>query len=214
MPLSISAGSLALSPSLTTYFLGVGGTAPYVYSVLAGGAGGTINPITGFYTAPSVTGSDSIQVTDAASGIQTVDILIGTPLELFCDVIQRKMNLGQGQVYLFDQKINIPTDSRLYVAVGVTSCKPFGNSNRLNASGFEDQSANFYSTLDINILSRGPEARDRKEEVILALNSIYSQQQQEQNGFYIGKISTSFVNLSEIDGSAIPYRFVISVALQ
>lgn len=72
------------------------------------------------------------------------------------------------------------------------------------------------ATLDIDIISRGPEARDRKEEIILALNSIYAQSQQEGNSFYIGKLppSARFVNLSNIDGAAIPYRFRISVNLQ
>ncbi len=68
--------------------------------------------------------------------------------------------------------------------------------------------------LGLDIISRGPAARDQKELVIAALNSNYSEQQQEKNAFYIGKISTGFANLSNIDGAAIPYRFHISCAFQ
>jgi hypothetical protein len=110
-----------------------------------------------------------------------------------------------------------PTDTNLYVAVSVPSCKPFGNSNRSLSSGGGLQSDQFVSMLavtDIDIISKGPAARDRKEEIILAFNSNYAQQQQDANSFYIGKISTGFLNLSDIDGAAIPYRYRISVNMQ
>lgn len=216
MSVSISAGTLALASGLSTYFLGIGGTAPYTYSVIGGGAGGTINS-SGFYTAPSnVTQSeyDTIQVVDSLLSSAEVQILIGSPLDLFCDIIQTYMGLSQGQVYLWDQKINIPTDSRLYIAISILSCKPFGNSNKMDSNGNAVQSVNMQVRLGIDILSRGPDARDKKEQIILALQSPYAEQQQNFNSFYIGKISTDFVNISEIDGAAIPYRFNISVMMQ
>ena len=212
--ISISAGTLALAPNLYTSFLGLGGTAPYTYSVIPGGAGGTINSSTGAYVAPSVFGTDVVQVTDATSATAEATVLIGSPLDLFCDIIQTEMALSQGQVYLWDQKINIPGDSRLYVPVGILSCKPFGNSNKMDGNGNSIQSVNMSAVLSVDILSRGPEARDRKEEVILALQSNYAQSQQEINSFYVGKLSTAFVNLSLEDGAAIPYRFNISVQIQ
>jgi hypothetical protein len=50
--------------------------------------------------------------------------------------------------------------------------------------------------------------------VLLALGSIYAEQQQELNSFKIGQIPSGFMNLSEIDGSAIPYRFNIVCTIQ
>lgn len=213
MSLSVLQNATAMATNLTQYFAGTGGTAPYTYAVIPGGAGGGI-ATDGLYTSPNDTGVDTIQVTDAVNATAEATVLIGTPLELFCDVIQNQMQLSQGQVWLWDQKINIPTDSRLYIAISMLTCKPFSNINQLDSEGNAVQVVNMGADLDVNILSRGPEARDRKEEVILALNSIYSQSQQEVNSFYIGKISTGFHNLSEIDGAAIPYRYVISVRLQ
>jgi hypothetical protein len=206
-------GAMAAN-GLTTYFSAVGGTSPYTYSVLPNGAGGTIDPVSGLYTSPSDTGIDIISVVDAASNSTTATIEISTPLQLVCDIIQTQMNLSQGQVYLWDQKLFIPTDDRLYVAVGVLSCKPFGNSNTIDSNGNSLQVASMQATVSIDILSRGPDARDRKEQVLLALNSNYAESQQELNSFYIGKLSQSFVNLSEIDGPAIPYRFNISFLMQ
>lgn len=217
MALSLVAGTLALAQGLFTSFQGLGGTPPYTYVVMPGGAGGTIDAATGIYSAPIFTGIDIIQVNDSVGAYSQVSMLIGTPLQLFCDIIANQLGLSRDQVYLWDQKINIPIDDRLYVAVSILTCKPFGNSALPNGAGSGldfVQSTNFMATLNVNILSRSTQARDRKEEVILALQSYYAQSQQEINGFYVAKLPTAFVNLSQEDGAAIPYRFIISVNVQ
>jgi hypothetical protein len=223
--LSLACSITAMAPGLTTSFQAQGGIFPYTYSVDSGGAGGSINSSTGIYTAPSLMnsdpkkGSDIVRVTDGAAQTASLPILVTNPLGLFCEVIQREMNLASGRVYLWDQKINQPTDSGLYIAVGVLTCKPFANTTAMDGSGSgldAIQSVNMLATLSIDAISRGPEARDRKEEIILALNSIYAQSQQELNSFYIGKLPAGgqFVNLSNIDGAAIPYRFNLSINVQ
>lgn len=223
MSLSVGQTITACGPNIQASFQGIGGTPPYSYAVLANGAGGTINPTTGVYTAPATVPTDpakafdTIQVTDSAAAQATAKIQIGTPLILLCDIIQSQMGLANGRVYLWDQKIMQPTDSGLYVAVSVPSVKPFSNNTKLDpVHNVMVQYTNVQALIDIDIISRGPDARDRKEEVVLALNSIYSQQQQETNGFYIGKIPPGgrFVNLSQVDGAAIPYRYKISFNMQ
>lgn len=225
MALILTQTLTAIGVNLTSSFLGVGGTTPYTYSVLPNGAGGTIDSTTGVYSAPSTVNPnpeklfDTIQVVDAANKKATAQIMIGTALLLFCEIIQQEMVLPVGRVYLWDQKIFQPTDSGLYIAVNVLSCKPFGNTTQYDGTGAgitATQTVNMYATLQLDVISRGPEARDRKEEVILALNSDYAQSQQDANSFLIGKIppGSQFVNLSNPDGAAIPYRFNINVALQ
>lgn len=231
MSLLLTQSKTALGVGLTASFLATGGTPPYTYSVrqIPLGAGGQINSSTGIYTAPNVVNGglfgppkqlyDTIQVNDSAGAFAIANILVGTPLLLFCEIIQNCLNLANGRVYLWDQKMAQPTDSGLYVAISVLSCKPFSNTNKYDGSGANsnaDQSVNMYALLSVDIISRDAEARDRKEEIILALNSNYAQAQQEANSFYIGKLPPGgqFVNLSEQDGAAIPYRFNISVALQ
>jgi len=140
-----------------------------------------------------------------------------TAIEHFCSIIKSEMNLEDDQIYLWDQKINLPADNRLYVAVSVTTCKPYSMVKKYEQVGSvlnEILYTNMLAVLGIDIMSRGPDARDRKEEVILALGSTYSTQVQELNAMRIGRISNSFANLSQLDGSAIPYRFNIGVNLQ
>lgn len=220
MSLSIAQSLTAISPGITSSFLAAGGTPPYEYSVRPNGAGGSIDS-TGIYTPPSQVGEtpqtmfDTIQVEDSSTPalIATSQILVGSPLLLFCDIIQNQLNLPQGRVYLWDTKVMQPTDSGLYIAVSVPRCKPFANNNRFDSNGNSNQYVSMQATIDIDIISRGPAARDQKEQVILALNSYYAQSQQEANSFFIGKLpaNSAFINLSGIDGAAIPYRYKISV---
>lgn len=215
----------AVAANVTSSFLASGGTAPYVYAVRAGGAGGTINSVTGLYLAPAAASSDPkkafdiIDVTDNVGARASLNILVGTSLLLFCDIIAKEMDLPIGRVVVWDQKIFQPTDEKLYVAVKVLTCKPFANTNKgMPVTGSFDsvQSINMYAQLQLDIISRGPEARDRKEEMVMALASNYAQSQQEANSFFIGKIPAGgqFINLSSPDGAAIPYRFNISVGIQ
>lgn len=219
MAISLSQSATAVSANAPASFLAVGGSRPYTFSVLTGGAGGTINPSTGQYVAPSSLNSDpaksydTIHVIDASAATANATILVGNALLLFCDIIQNQMGLDNNHCYLWDQKINQPKDYSIYIAISVSHCKPFGNINQSGGT-IQNKFVNMWALLDIDIISRGPAARDRKEEVILALNSQYAQQQQTLNGFKVGTLPTGFVNLSNIDGAAIPYRFKISVAMQ
>lgn len=222
MSLSLQQSATAVAVRVPASFAGIGGVEPYVYSVLPNGAGGTINASTGAYLAPSSVQADprknydTVVVTDDNGDTASTQILVGTPLMLFCEVLQREMGLANGRVYLWDQKIFQPSDNDLYIAVSNPMSKPFANTTKMESDGTATQSVNMMATLDIDAISRGPSARDRKEEIILAMNSIYAQQQQEINSFYIGKLppGTRFLNLSEIDGAAIPYRFRISINIQ
>lgn len=219
MSIQLTQSATAISVGINAWFLAVGGVEPYVYSVLPGGADGSIVAATGEYypfivppTNPALN-VDTIRVTDAVGATADAQILIGDALLLFCEIIQRQMGLPPGRVYLWDQKLFQPTDNDLYIAVSVPSCKPFGNVNRPEENGNlrSDQFVTMQARVDIDIISRGPAARDRKEEIILALASTYCQQQQTSNSFYVSRLSHSFLNLSHVDGAAIPYRYKISV---
>ncbi len=225
MSISVLQSSKAIVNGRTASFMGVGGVEPYAYSVVSGGAGGSIDSVTGVYTAPLDLSRDPsksfdvIEVTDAALELATGRILIGDPLKLFCEIIQTEMGLDEGRVYLWDQKIMQPKDSAIYVAVSILSDRPFASNNRpVAGSGglTSEQYVNTISTLGVDIMSRGPGARDRRHEILMALGSTYSQQQQEANGFSIGRlpVGSRFVNISQVDGAAIPYRFHIDVNLQ
>lgn len=214
--LTLAPSKVVIGPSITRSFGASGGTSPYTYSVVPGGAGGSIDS-DGTYTAPTgVYGVDTVKVTDSAMvpAISTSQVLVSSPLQLLCDILQTQMGLADGRVYLWDQKIKAPTDSGLFIAVSELNTKPFGNSNKFDSDGNQVQSVNIHSTVSIDIISRDLSALQRREEVTMALNSVYSEQQQEANSFRVFPLPSNIVNLSDIDGAAIPYRFNISVNMQ
>lgn len=63
----------------------------------------------------------------------------------------------------------------------------------------------------ISILSRDTQALTRRWEIIAALQSIYSQQQQEANSFKIFRLPLNFVNASSAEGGSNINRFSITV---
>jgi hypothetical protein len=220
MTMTLSQNYTAIGPNISASFLALGSVGAVTFEVLPDGAGGTIDASTGVYLAPASASSgprrafDTILATDSTAQTATAQIMVGSPLLLFCDILRQGLNLPLGRVYLWDEKIEQPHDYDLYIAVSVPICRPYGNV-RTNVNGNQVQYIAMQATLDIDIISRGPEARDRKEEVLLALNSVYSEQQQEANSFYIAKLQPGarFINLSQVDGAAIPFRYRISIVM-
>lgn len=212
----------AIRHGRTASFAGADGTAPYTYEVVAGGAGGTING-SGLYTAPSTPSDDprrsfdTILVTDADDTEVEAVIAVLTPLELVADIIKTSMGLSNGQVFLYNQKIDIPRDERIYIAVGIGQTKVFANNSKFIGDDDTFEQSQYVSMSDmvtIDIMSRGPGALNRRGELAMALGSAYSKSQQEANGIALGRVPSNFVNLSQEDGAAIPYRFNISVTMQ
>lgn len=198
-----------------------GGTSPFTWEVLPNGAGGTIST-DGVYTAPQTSNRktvDTIRVTDS-DGIPivaTTTINVLTPLGLVANIIKQGMGLQEDQVIIYNQKYDVPNDARIHISVGFLTLKPFANSSKFEeVSGVMStiQSTNFSGIVDLDIMSRDMQAMDRKEEMLMTLNSQYSQQLQSANNFNIALLPTNFINLNSEEGPAIPYRFKTSVAIQ
>lgn len=189
------------------------GTPPYTYSILSGG--GSIDGA-GVFTAPFAVSTTVVQAEDSLGVLATTKLFTGTPFHLVADIIRRELGLNNEQVVLFNQKYTVPNDGTLYVAIELLSSRVFGSTNRMvDASGMEqDQSINVFATLDIAVMSASTQAIYRKDEVVMALDSVYSRQQQELNGFYIAKVSDNIAQLNNIEGSRIPYYSNISVNIQ
>ena len=211
--MTLTSNAKAIAPNITTYFLASGGVAPYTYTIMSGG--GSVNPSSGLYSADDSVGVVVVRALDSSLIPQSADcsISILSPLELLCDIIQTEMGLADGQVSLWDQKIDLPKTPGLFISVGVIACKAFSNSNKFDGVN-NVQSTNFNATISIDIFSRNTEAQERKEEIVMALNSVYAQKQQEANSFYIAKVPANFVNVSYEESVSMLYRFNISVNMQ
>jgi hypothetical protein len=212
--MKLAATSTHLGYGISIPLAPLGGTAPHTYAIADSGAGGSVSA-QGVYTAGLRPGVDTVQVTDASGQRAYLKLYTGTAMHLLADVIQNQLGLEDGRVYIYDQKIFMPTDDGLFVALSMMMCKPFGVKTEFDPiADKEIQSCNFFATVQMDIISRSTEALTRKEEVVMALRSQYAERQQALNAFQIGSLPTGFTNLSSADGAAIPYRFSISCGLQ
>jgi hypothetical protein len=137
-------------------------------------------------------------------------------LKYICDIVETGLELDEGRVYIYNQKVVMPKDDGIFIPIKVTSVKPFGLSKKYTEGGTgykESISVNMQATLSIDIISKSTSALERKEEVLMALASDYSQRIQEKYSFKVGHLPAGgqFVNLSGLDGAAIPYRFNITI---
>jgi hypothetical protein len=217
---------LAISQYNQAPFQGAGGTpivsddpdytSEYRYSIQSGP--GYIDEYTGIFKTEQFTGITIVQVTDGNGCTATATVLVGSYLQLFCDVLQQELFPNTTQrVWFWDQKVDEPTDDGMFIVCRVLNPKVFGNTNKVCSGDIgaqQVQSAYMNVQLQIDVKSRSTEALDRLEEIVQALNSIYSQQQQEANAFKIFPVTNNIVDMSGLDGAAIPYRFVLSVKIQ
>lgn len=148
------------------------------------------------------------------------------PLIAFRQVLVSEMGLSEEQVYFYQQRFKIPPDDRTYVAIGLGNDKIFGSKRSSRSTGdpedpedpetglVEDISVSVQANLQIELIGKNPNLLFSRFDLVAALNSTLAQQMQQHWGFMIARHSKNFVNLSQLEGSAIPYRFSIQVALQ
>ena len=202
-----------LSPGAKLVVQGANGVAPYTYSVDSGGSGGQINS-DGIYTAPLgiAWGQDTITVTDDNGDSVSTVIYISTPIQLVADIIQKGLGLDADQCYIYNQKITLPKDERVYVAVKTQSLKPFAVKEVIDPDTNEEViSQSVQETVAIDIHSRGMDAYQAKNKVIPLLRGRYSKDLQYANSFRIAKLPNNFNDISEAWESEIPYRFNITI---
>lgn len=137
--------------------------------------------------------------------------------QIIIAIINREMRMGPEQVWLRDQNKLIPNDQGLYIVVGMISSNFIGAVTE--AGGITDPADRYFETnqvymeeiIQIDILSRSNDALMRNWEIIAALNSIYSKQQQELNFFKIFRASRSFINTSVAEGGSQLNKYSLTV---
>ena len=201
------------------------GTAPYTYALKENGAGGSLLPLEDgsvTYAAPVALGNngicvDTIICTDNLGATAETAIIVGDYLTIVCDILAHEMDM-HGRVFLYNQKFMRPTDEKAYIVVSVQTTRPRGNNvhyKTINGVFSEITTVDSMAILGVDMMSRSLEALNRQDEMLMALRSTYSTQQQNRNGIRIGTIPTggALQNMSELDGNAMLYRFRFDVSV-
>ena len=136
------------------------------------------------------------------------------PIKVLADVIQEEMSLADGQIMLAYEKWEIPKNPGMYVALNYVSSKPIGQRNYFDpTTSIEEQSSTVHHVIQIDVMSFDSSARMRKEEIFMALTSMFSQQAQEENNLQIAMIPSDFVNTSSLEETKIMNRFTMTIAV-
>lgn len=141
------------------------------------------------------------------------------PIKVVAEIIRVSMSLELDQVVLYNQKFRIPSDERLYVAVGILGTKTFGATTRYEVDPVtgelkETQRVNRQELFSITAYSRSSAARTRNWEIPAALVSTFSEQQQEANSIKIAQVPTAMSDVSQQDGTARLNRYVLTIPVQ
>ncbi len=140
-------------------------------------------------------------------------------VQVIINILGEEMCLDADRIWIEGQNRLIPPDKGLFVVVGLSNAKPFGNTTYMTSETVNNTVVQHEinevvqcEEIQIDILSRSNEAIFRNWEVVAAMQSIYSQQQQELNNFKIFRIPKNVVKTSGAEGGSNINRFTITVA--
>lgn len=136
----------------------------------------------------------------------------GIASQIICGIISEELGLSDQNVWLRDQNRKIPNDNGLYVIVGMISSEVISTSSYLQNGNppSEITEVNALERIEIDVLSRSNDALTRNWEIVAALRSIYSAQQQETNNFKITRIPSQFLNISAAEGGSTLNRYALT----
>jgi hypothetical protein len=136
------------------------------------------------------------------------------PSKILVDIISTEMSLDADRVLIYNNKWNLPNNPDIFVSIASGSSKIISSvttHDDRGASGFyEVQTLSMREMITIDIFSANSTGRTRKEEIIMALNSTYSQQEQEKYSIKISNLPNSFTDISQVEVSARLSRYNIS----
>lgn len=133
--------------------------------------------------------------------------------EYIVDIIRKEMNLNQQNIWIHSQNRKIPPQSQeLYVTVGCVDFLPISSKSRFNPDNdTEIQTVYGRASVQIDVLSRSREARIRRAELLMALNSYYSKEIQDKYQFRIFELPQRFINTSSLEGGSEINRFSLVI---
>lgn len=133
--------------------------------------------------------------------------------EYIVDIIRTEMGLSQQNIWIHSQNRKIPPQSQeLYVTVGCVDFLPISSKSRYDSEK-DDEIQTVYgrASVQVDILSRSLEARQRRAELLMALNSFYSKEVQDKKQFRIFELPQRFINTSSLEGGSEINRFSLII---
>jgi len=134
--------------------------------------------------------------------------------QIFVDILKHEMEISNDRIALDDLNWRIPDTEDIIITVGLADAQPMSNQSYLREDEtgvYEVNRVTMRENIQIDIMSRGVVAMQRRWEVLAAVKSIYAQQQMEINSFKIFAIPTAFVNTSAAEGGSQLARYTLTI---
>jgi hypothetical protein len=139
------------------------------------------------------------------------------PIKVVLGILQSELGLDQNHIYLANQDHIMPKDGMSVMLEYLGPDEPIASKSYFDdALNTEVQQTVVRHMIQISIMSLAPDnsARIRKEEIALALQSFYSQRQQDANQIGIAWLTDAPVDGSYQDGTTMLHRFITSCFVQ
>lgn len=140
---------------------------------------------------------------------------MNSTLDVIKKILDTQMQMPAGRVFAYNSNVDLPKDSDLFIPLFYTERKPFANNSRMvsTASGVEEhQTSNIIEDVIISLMSRDTSARDRVQDVFMALRSYYSQDLQAKNKLHISTIGEAY-DKSFLEATSMLNRFDIKIRI-
>lgn len=131
-------------------------------------------------------------------------------LKTVCDILKVGMRLENDQVWIYNQKIDIPNDKRIYVVVSLKDETIIGNNIETEPTEDGEKETvwtNLVSNIGIELFSYNVNALNKRYEVLSSMRSTYSVQKQEELSCNIGRKPIAFYDTSFLSPTARLYSF-------
>ncbi len=139
--------------------------------------------------------------------------------QIIAEIIREEMELSETAVWVGELNYRIPDNEDVMASVGMSDAVPFSSQRFLETrdtpapnSVYEINRVQLRENIQVDFFGRTVDALTRRWEVIAALNSIRSEQLQEQNSFKIFKLPNSFINTSAVEGGSQLARYTLNFA--
>lgn len=136
--------------------------------------------------------------------------------QIICDIIKNGMSLSDSQIWIYNQRREIPQDKMLYVVVGILSSAIYGSTssqsnNPLVLDMPETMTQYVKESITVNLFSYTTEALERYPEVMGSMMSTYSQRMQESLALKIFPIPSNVNDVSQVEGPSLLNRTSITL---
>lgn len=148
------------------------------------------------------------------------DFIYREPIKIVRDIIKAGMDLAETQIMLSNQKYFIPTVGLYVVLSYIGPAKVVNRNSELVSDGsggmIERFSVNMLHMIQIDLMaynnpSGGNDARERKEEIAMAMGSIYSQQIQQKYSMQVSRNTGDFTDTSFLEETEMMTRYTTTI---